>query len=507
MKQLKLINRINELFSRFVAQVKGASAVNLYDINIISEYMLIPLFKELFNYSHLRNVNADNVNYPGIDLADDRNRVAFQISSTPTSSKINHTFSQFFRHNLDEKYDRLFFYILTERQRSYTVRNGDLENSDFNFSVSEDILDYRILMKKIQGLDIDKIEKVQSILEKQFSIEQKLTYKPTSDTSDQPNKSWDLKTTKPETLFSNLLEITFPDELYIASLDINRKEVIKASRVDGGSFLKNNAPPRQIVREALSQKGLRFANDWTCHENKIITFHDLNNSFIPLRGIIDEGTVETFGAEEFYLIDRDYENVFKTLLHFCLQRMLYQREVEWKHKDRLFVFVPEDGELQKREISWHGKVSTKRTVFDIFINQKTEKISYCKHFAFRTRYRLYENRWFVEIIPDWYITMNGFKKSYFGSEKIKWLKGKERNQQVFNHLKFIMHFLKQKEEPDLFDQQKPYNPGFLTFKDLVKLTGHILIDDSDWNRDESEEEQKRMKDPQGALPLYFRETI
>ena len=222
-------------------------------------------------------------------------------------------------------------------------------------------------MKKIQRLDIDKIEKVQSILEKQFSIEQKLTYKPTSDISDQSSNSWVLKTIKPETLFSNLLEITFPDELYIASLEVNRKEVIKASRVDGGSFLKNSAPSRQVVREALNQKGLRFANDWICHENKIITFHDLNNSFIPLREIIDVGTVETIGTEEFYLIDRDYENVFKGLLHFCLQRMLYHKKIEWKHKDRLFVFMPEEGELQKREISWHGKVSAKRTVFDIFI--------------------------------------------------------------------------------------------------------------------------------------------
>ncbi len=370
-----------------------------------------------------------------------------------------------------------------------------------------DVLDYRALLKLIKGLDIDKIEKIKSILEKQFSIEHKFTFKPSPDTSDSQTNSWDFKATKSETLFSNLLEITFPENLYIADLNIDRKEVIKASRVDGGPFLKNIASTREIVREALRQRGLRFANDWTCHENRIVTFHDLNESFIPLGEIIDEGTIEPFGTEEFFLIDRDYENVFRGLLHFCLQRMLYQKNVIWNHEDRLFVFIPEDRELRKREISWHGKVSAKRTVFDLSINQKTGKISYCKHFAFRTHYRYYDKKWFIEIIPDWYFTMDGFRKSFYGSDKIRWLKGKERNQQVFNHLKFIVHFLKQKEQPDLFNKQRIFSAGFLVFKNLITLNGHQIINDSDWNKNESEEEQKRMNDPQGVLPFELVDEI
>jgi hypothetical protein len=503
MKQLELIHRINELFSRFVTQIKGASSLNLYDINIISEYILIPLFKEIFDYSELRNVNDDSANYPGIDLADDTNRVAFQVTSTSNSRKINHTFDQFFRHELYEKYNRLYFYILTEKQESYTVRNYALEKTGFDFLESRDILDYQSLMKKINALDIRKIKKIQSILEEQFTIERKLSYKSDSDVSNKSLSSWGIKTANLETLYSNLLEISFPNELYIALLNIDRKEVIKASRVNGGKYLKNVAPTRAVIWEALRQKGLRFANDWTCHENKIITFHDLNDDSISLREIIDEGTVEPFGTDEFFLIDRDHENVFKGLLNYCLQRMLYHKRVEWKYKDKMFVFISENDDLQKREISWTGKVDAKRTVFDISINKKTGEISYYKHLAFKRRFKRFENRWFLEIVPSWYITSNGFRKSRFGADTIKWLKSHERNQHVFNHIKFIAYFLRLKEQPSVFEAEKPLNSGFLNFKTLVKLDGHPLINDNSWNRNESKEEQKRMKDPQMLLPLDF----
>ena len=59
MKQIELIHRINELFSNFVTQVKGLNTLYLYDINIISEYILIPLFKEIFQLPDLKNVNED----------------------------------------------------------------------------------------------------------------------------------------------------------------------------------------------------------------------------------------------------------------------------------------------------------------------------------------------------------------------------------------------------------------------------------------------------------------
>ena len=117
MKQIQLIHRINELFANFVTQVKGLNSLNLYDINIISETILIPLFKEIFKLPNLKNVNDDKKNYPGIDLADDSKKVAFQVTATKTSKKVNDTLQLFFKYGLDARYDKLYCYILTEKQK------------------------------------------------------------------------------------------------------------------------------------------------------------------------------------------------------------------------------------------------------------------------------------------------------------------------------------------------------------------------------------------------------
>jgi len=500
MKQLKVIHRINELFSIFVTQIKGLNSLNMYDINTISETILIPLFKEIYQFSDLKNVNDDKKNYPGIDLGDDTNKVAFQITATRNSKKINDTFQQFFKFKLEDKYDRLYFYILTEKQNSYTINNNELEKLDFDFLPERDILDYRDLLKKIRGFDIDKIKTIELILEKQFSVTEKLKSLRQGNSSDNNADQWKSKIVNSETLYSNLLEITFPKKLYIAILDFDRKEIIKNSRHDSGTFLKYSASMRQIAREALNQAGYRFANDWVCHEKKLITFHNLNDSFNPLLEIIDESTIEEFDTEEFFLIDSDHENVFKGLIHLCLQRFLYQKKVEWKHEDRIFVFMPENGELKKREINWHSKISAKRTVFEIYYKKKEEGISYCKHLAFKTFYQRYNDKWFIEIIPSWYITYDGYKKSWFGYEKIKWLKKIERNQNVFNHLKFIVHFLKEKKRQMQLFETKPQPQGFLKFHELATFVGHPNIDDNDWNNNEEKERKKSITNLQ--LPLY-----
>ena len=425
--------------------------------------------------------------------------MAFQVTSTKTTPKINHTIKQFLKYELEDRYNQLYCYILTEKQDSYKINNKGFEKSNFEFIPDRDILDYRDLLRRIQGFEIDKINRIKAILEEQFSVEEKLKSSRQEHTS-VVSDPWKSQLVNKETLYSNLLKIKFPQKLYIGTLDFDRKAVLKDSRCEGGSFLKNSAPIRQVAREALYQKGYRYANDWTCHENKIITFHDLSDNFNPLLQIVDEGTVEEFDTDDFFLIDSDHVNVFKGLLHFCLQRFLYQKKVEWKHQDRVFVFMPETGELKKREIGWHSKINATRTVFEIYPNKKSGGIYYCKHLAFKTFYRRYNDEWFMEIIPNWYITFDGYKKSYYGYEKVKWLKRQERNQQVFNHLKFIVFFLKEKEQQMQIDGQKEQPQGFLKFCDLATFVGHPNIDDNDWNRNEEKERKRSLLDPQ--MPLF-----
>ncbi len=97
------------------------------DINKVAETLLIPLFSEVYGYTHLQNLNyTEGSNYPGIDLGDETARVAFQITSTSNSEKIKKTLRKFVEYKLYEKYDSLIIYILTEKQQSYSGK-GYLE--------------------------------------------------------------------------------------------------------------------------------------------------------------------------------------------------------------------------------------------------------------------------------------------------------------------------------------------------------------------------------------------
>jgi hypothetical protein len=162
-------DRIRHLFAIWVAEIKGATAMNRTDANHVSEVVLLPMLAQLFNCPHLRNLNElERLNYPGIDLADDEARVAFQITSTRNSAKIKETLITFVNEELYTKYDRLTFYILTERQRSYSGSFDAAIQGKFQFDKDRDIVDYRDLLKIISFLQIEDALKIQEMLEAHF---------------------------------------------------------------------------------------------------------------------------------------------------------------------------------------------------------------------------------------------------------------------------------------------------------------------------------------------------
>ena len=81
MNKDKIINRIDELFARFVAEIKIANANILYDHNTHSENVVIPILDFVYWLS-LENSNSEKNNYPAVDPDDVKNRLTFQITAT-----------------------------------------------------------------------------------------------------------------------------------------------------------------------------------------------------------------------------------------------------------------------------------------------------------------------------------------------------------------------------------------------------------------------------------------
>jgi hypothetical protein len=476
MKLNQIQERILELFSIFVTQVKGATAMNRTDINRVSEVVLIPILSRIFNYPHLRNLNyTEYFNYPGIDLGDSEAKVAFQVTSTTNSDKVKDTLTKFVKNELYKKYDRLIIYILTEKQDSYSGKGFDeIIQGKFQFDKNRDIIDYRDVLKVIGSLQIEKARKIERILEANFG---------TGDFS-----LFDEKQQEPtETVHLNLLEVFFPTVLYQADLDIDRAEVIQNS-VNFQKRLYKDSSTREVALSALEQRRFKFAVDWECHEGKLITFRDLNDSDLPLTKIIDQGTVTPIKPAERYFtinnkIDENRERVFKSLLRRCLQQKLYGLGVQWQVHDKLYIFTEVNGEPFRKEESF-GRPHDKRTVFKRKMKtHKPNEILYCRHFAFRTNYKRFGKRWYLQITPDWFFSYDGYRRSFFSQQWLSGLKRLENSQGVFNHFRFIEHYLKTRKAHlvDHDGNEQEYLYPFISFGNHVTFDNAPILEDISWN--------------------------
>jgi AAA ATPase domain/MalT-like TPR region len=167
--------RIRDLMSLFVTQVKSATAMGQTDINKVAETILIPLIAEVYGYRNLKNLNfTEGSNFPSVDLGDETARVAFQITATPGIEKVKHTLTKFFEYKLDEKYDRIIIYIITEKQNSYsdTEINRILQGK-FIFDVKKDIWDWQNILGEVTKFQIEKTREVEKILEANFGEERR----------------------------------------------------------------------------------------------------------------------------------------------------------------------------------------------------------------------------------------------------------------------------------------------------------------------------------------------
>jgi hypothetical protein len=402
MRLLDSQNRIRELMAFFVTQVKLAG--ERIDINLVSETILIPLLAEVYGYEDLENLNdTEGENYPGIDLGDKAARVAIQVTATANSEKVKDTLRTFVKYRLYEQYDKLIIYILTEKQQSYSGRGyQEIAQGKFVFDKDTDILDANDVLRQVNGSQIDKVRRIEQFLEANFGDESVPWYQ-------EPERLG------AETVYLNLLELFFPEEVYVGDIDID--EVAKDSKGRRVRVSKHSST-RKKVQDALKQRGLGFGVDWVCHEETIVTFHDLTDSNNPLSRVVDAGTVTPIGSNEFYEVDENYARVFKHLLRRCMQQKLYHQGVSWQNTEKFYIFVDEDGESKRTE-EWYDKRTNKRTVYECTMrSQEPDKIWYCKHLAFRTEFKRLSDQWYVLIKPEWFFSYDGYRRSFYNAEKV-----------------------------------------------------------------------------------------
>ncbi|MEZ8473041.1 SMEK domain-containing protein [Vibrio cyclitrophicus] len=103
------VNNLNHDISLLELYVKNSQESGFGDMARLLESLSISLFNETYGYK-LKNKNQIKCNFPAIDLADDDEKIALQVTTNADATKVRHTIKVFEEQKLNEKYKRLYIY-------------------------------------------------------------------------------------------------------------------------------------------------------------------------------------------------------------------------------------------------------------------------------------------------------------------------------------------------------------------------------------------------------------
>lgn len=170
MNQEHILYRISQLLSRFREQIKILNSNGEFSINTHAENILIKVLNELYECD-LENVNySENKTYPSIDLRDKSKKIAIQVTSTAGLNKVKHTLEKFIEKGIYKDFDRLFIFIITEKQSKYDQSKIDeITNGKFTFKTKSIIDRTNIYLELNKQNNLKKINRICTLLEEQFA--------------------------------------------------------------------------------------------------------------------------------------------------------------------------------------------------------------------------------------------------------------------------------------------------------------------------------------------------
>ena len=143
--------------SRFLAitryDIEQHQLINDQSLNIHGENW----FRDIFNFIYdlnLINANFLSANYPAIDLVDDTNNIVYQITTTRTKDKVEHTLTKI-AETIYKDFSLKIFFLLEKAKFNKETRDYFL--NEYSINISDILKDYRDLIKDIETLETDKL--------------------------------------------------------------------------------------------------------------------------------------------------------------------------------------------------------------------------------------------------------------------------------------------------------------------------------------------------------------
>ncbi|WP_254843323.1 SMEK domain-containing protein [Aquipseudomonas alcaligenes] len=434
LRQLEIENELRDVVSRIINQVDLSTKQGRLDINLSLEDALIPILKAAYNLPNLINLNRRQKNFPGIDLGDDHDRVAFQVTATTSLEKVKKTLTHFVDKQFYNTFDELYVLMLTNKQASYSQSAIDaITNGAFEFSTKNHIIDLGDILAKVSGLRIPAQERVLNDFKIILGdIKAYLDF----------NAEGNLQS---HTLTSNLITVTPPEKVYVAELLLNEASILEQAR-EHLNFRKNSCSRHSLVKMALLLNG-SGTDDWVVFENRIFTFEDINNSSI--RHIVDVGTIEALESRDLSESEIDDNiNIFKLLLNNHVRETVKPHNIVYDRREKFFFFKPHNPDDEGRKEDWVGKKKSTRRVYEkVMSKREPTRLAHHVHLSFELSFTSIAQQWYALIVPSWLYTYDGNRKSRFHEDLLSKQKRLEFNQSVRNIVRFLAYYLRSINNP------------------------------------------------------------
>jgi len=265
---------------------------------------------------------------------------------------------------------------------------------------------------------------------------------------------------KPEKLYLNLIRVTPPESLYVATTEY---------------------PDSRELASVLKADGKKTDLEWLIRGKRIISVHDLSEE--PFRSYCDLGTVECHSRVEW---ERDVERrrELTELLNLCLRQSGKQHGLWYNPLRKRLFFASPNG--RSRRLDYHGLRSgtSREVVKPVRWKKDPALLAYCRHSAMEWQFRFLNGGWLLEITPTYHFTRNGKDPDPFCEERIKRLKEKEKNAAVFGQVLMWADLLARSST--LFSEAYPH----IRFGLLETLDLDFGINDQIWlEREDAQDRQ------------------
>lgn len=162
----KLLKIIVSRLSWLATECELRGFLHLFDANTISHLLFCRLLNEIYG---LQLIQTDQIqqNFPAIDLGDEGNKQAFQITSEKDGAKVQKTVDTYLRHGLAERFGHLRILVIGRKQSGYkSVQVPDA----MDFDPEIDVMDLRDLLHAIDKLGTERLRVLAKIVADEIKV-------------------------------------------------------------------------------------------------------------------------------------------------------------------------------------------------------------------------------------------------------------------------------------------------------------------------------------------------